>query len=145
MEILLLCTTGIIIAGYAEKRSCAVTIGHSILFVFLLLCSLFTTNVGFIQNAMTNVIGSFSYNLIREAILTPYIWFYSANAVITLFEFVLLLVIAITATVFVVRTILNSREPYVPRPSTDCKLNLFPVTDLAEGGRIFLRYCKLLD
>lgn len=145
MEIILLCISAIIIANYARKRSSVVAIGHSILFFFLLVLSLFKTDVTFIQEAVRNFCGDDIYQIIRTAMSSSYVWFLSTNVVLGVVELLFMVIAAIIAAIFVVDAILSGKKPFEQSPSPE-EINFHTaVAYLATGKNLFLKYCKLLN
>lgn len=145
MELVLLCTSAIIIANYVKKRSLVIAVGHSILFVFLLILSLFKTDISWIQNAMQNACGERQYHIMRAAMNTPYSWFFSTNIVISIVEFVCLLIAAVLAAIFVVDKVRGDRAPIPADVAQKNEIILSPVCVFAYDRNLFLRYCKLLN
>lgn len=145
MELILLCLTAIFIAKYAEKHSSAITIAHAVLFIVLAFLSLFTTNISAVQGIMEHICGADNYWLVREAMRTPCIWLYSANAVIYLAELIMLLIVTVSATVRAAKRLLKSKKVFARASKPVTKTVYAPVCFRAEGNYIFLKYCRILD
>lgn len=145
MELVLLCTTAIIIANFVKKRSVTISVGHTILFVFLLVLSLFKTDIPFIRSVMQNAYGEYAYEVIRKAMGTPYVFFFSTNALISVVELLFMLIAAYIAAIFVIDKILNSKDPLPSKAFQGSNVSVSPVRCLADDKNLYLKYCKLLN
>lgn len=147
MDFFLLCVTVFIMARYAGNRrvSPLITIAHTLLFVVLFFSLFFTTDFVPIQYTMQKFLGEATYQTIRAAIFTPCILGWSANAVLCVVEVVLLVIVAIGVTVFVAKKLLESKKPFVQKPSASLAVPVSPVNFFATGNLLFLKYCRLLN
>lgn len=147
MDFFLLCVTVFIMARYAGNRRVSpfITIAHTLLFVVLFFSLFFTTNFVPIQYTTQKFLGEATYQAIRAAIYTPCILGWSANAVLCVVEVVLLVIVAIGVTVFVAKKLLESKKPFVQKPSASLAIPVSPVSFFAAGNLLFLKYCRLLN
>lgn len=146
MDILLLCVSAILIARFADKRSSAVTVAHSVLFVVLLFFMCFTTTFPPVQNMLLELCGDNVYRCIHAVVSTPCIWVYSASAVIYVVEIILIAIVAIGAAVHVANKLLSKKKPFEQKASSGSETlpASYRVLD-AVRSRIYLKYCRLLN
>lgn len=139
----MLCLTAIIIARFAQKRaSMVVCFLHALLFCVLLFSLFFTTNSPFIQFAMENAFGK-EYYSIRLVLLTPCLWIWSANIAICIAEIIMLLIVTVGVVIYVAKKLSIKNKPFHLESETEPVIP--PVQFFANGHKLFLEYCHLLN
>ena len=123
VEFLLFLLCSVLIARSLEKRYKVASALHAVLFVVIGLVWLFSSNLTFVQYALTNVVGETAYGIIRAAVTDNVIWLRGSFSALLIAELVTYFSLAIVSLIAFIKG-LRQLATFI---KTHCELKPLPV------------------
>lgn len=146
-DLLFLIISGIVVAGWLEKRSSILSIAHTVYFVVFLVISLISTDVPFIAHAVENVIDEQALVIIRDAIAMPTTTLSFTFSVVMFIEMITSFVMLIIAAVCVVKVIerVHKQIKISEEVGTKKVFSAYDFSEITSNVPIYLRLRHLLN